>query len=326
MKVCPACNTQILPGALACPCGVLVHAEELKTLHARAKASREQGDLEEASLTLSRCLALLPGNTRQYQVLQQDLAAVKQELAKRPPPDFKPDEPFVQQSSIVILLKGLFRPVTLVTCAMWVGLAHALLGWSVTQAALFAVLLYFHELGHILVLNRLSIPFSYPVFVPLMGAFVLHRNTGISSRDRVLISLGGPALGTLVSAVIIGLHHLYRPLPPVLLSTAEANAVINGMNLLPFWALDGGRIADLSRRGHILLGGSLLVPLGLLNYPGRLAWLMWLCAIVFAGRALFHNAIPKTGIPENAEPAPVWAALLSASLLGAAVACSGLVS
>jgi len=192
--------------------------------------------------------------------------------------------------------------------------AHLVLGIQPLHAAAFAGLLYIHEMGHIVAMNMLRIPFSWPVFVPLLGAFVLSQKHKVSARDRVIISLSGPFLGILASAGVVAWHRWGIPLPETVLRLAGINALINGINLLPFWMLDGGRIADLSRRMDLLTGALLLAATGALLLPGRAAWLTFLCSLAFAGRAALHHVLIRESAPCQ-ERLPMWAVPAAAALL-----------
>jgi hypothetical protein len=81
--------------------------------------------------------------------------------------------------------------------------------------------------------------------------------------------------------------------------------LINGLNLLPFWMLDGGHIADLSRRTDLLIGALLLAVIGSLLLPSKVAWLIFLYSLAFACRAGLHRVLQKESSTRE-DQIPLW--------------------
>jgi Zn-dependent protease len=314
MSACPQCQVDVPPDSLVCHCGALVHAEELKRLHVEALRLADEGALMDAAKLLAECLTLLPKASRQHTIIENRLAKLSACIAAEPPGAFEPEPPFVPQNTALLLVKGLFRPATLVSCVIWVGAAYYVLNIKPQHAIALAGMLYIHEMGHVVAMNLLRIPFSWPVFVPLLGAFVLRKRHKVSARDRVLISLCGPLLGLLASCALIGWHHWISQLPAVVPRLAGINALINGLNLLPFWMLDGGHIADLSRRIDLFAAALLLGVAGVASMPGKTGWLIFLSGVTFVIRAALHKMLIKD--PASCtERAPIWSAPATAILL-----------
>jgi Zn-dependent protease len=97
-----------------------------------------------------------------------------------------------------------------------------------------------------------------PVFLPGFGAYVRWQALGVSEETRAAVSLAGPLAGWL-GAATCGLvwwktgNHLWAGL-------AHFTALINVLNLIPIWVLDGGQaIPALSKTGRIVLLCSCLV-------------------------------------------------------------------
>src|SRR5882724_7868270 len=68
MPACSTCKTELADAAVACgECHSLVHADELARLSALAKALEGQEDLALARETWTKCLALLPPESKQAQ-------------------------------------------------------------------------------------------------------------------------------------------------------------------------------------------------------------------------------------------------------------------
>jgi Zn-dependent protease len=89
------------------------------------------------------------------------------------------------------------------------------------------------------VIRAKGLPVRLPIFIPLMGAFVLMGVGPMDAREEAEIALAGPFAGTLGSIVCLIAYiptHL-----PALLTVAFINLVINLFNMLPLGPLDGGR-------------------------------------------------------------------------------------
>jgi hypothetical protein len=111
-------------------------------------------------------------------------------------------------------------------------------------AAAFVLLLYGHELGHLLfaVVRGVHVT-QAPLFIPGLGAFV-RTAPRTEPVDELWVSLGGPvvggslALGCKIVGASLGLDWLGE--------AGELGLLINLVNLAPIRPLDGGRLAALT--------------------------------------------------------------------------------
>jgi len=101
------------------------------------------------------------------------------------------------------------------------------------------VLIWVHEMGHVLQLRREGIPASAPMFIPFLGAFVAMKQMPKDALAEARIGLAGPVLGTLGGIATLGLYAATRE--PLFLGLAYFNFIINLFNLAPLLPLDGGR-------------------------------------------------------------------------------------
>jgi len=123
--------------------------------------------------------------------------------------------------------------------------AYALLfGWQFGLGIL--VLLFAHEMGHYIIIRAKGIPASWPVFIPLLGAYVAMRRMPANVRDEAEIAIAGPFAGAMASALCFWLYQVTGL--DILLPLAYFSFLINLLNLVPVSPLDGGRIvAAISR-------------------------------------------------------------------------------
>ncbi len=123
--------------------------------------------------------------------------------------------------------------------SMLVSIAAYSLIWGWRFALGFVVLLFVHEMGHVLQLRREGIQASAPMFIPFLGAVISAKSLGRDAAAEARVGLAGPVLGTLGAAACIPLaeatgNDLFRAL-------AFIGFFLNLFNLLPVTPLDGGR-------------------------------------------------------------------------------------
>jgi Zn-dependent protease len=113
--------------------------------------------------------------------------------------------------------------------------------WGWKFALGFVLLIFVHEMGHVVVLRARGIPASAPVFLPFLGAFVSMKQMPRTVYQEAESALAGPLAGTIGAFVVAYVGHetgsgLWRAL-------AFTGLFLNLFNLLPALPLDGGRVA-----------------------------------------------------------------------------------
>jgi Zn-dependent protease len=110
-------------------------------------------------------------------------------------------------------------------------------GW--TFAVGFVLLLFVHEMGHVIQLRREGIKATAPMFIPFMGAVISAKSLGENALAEARVGLAGPILGTLGAGVCLVLGELVNS--DLLRALAYIGFFLNLFNLLPVVPLDGGR-------------------------------------------------------------------------------------
>jgi Zn-dependent protease len=123
--------------------------------------------------------------------------------------------------------------------SMLVSVAAYSLIWGWKFALGFVVLLFVHEMGHVIQLRREGVEASAPLFIPFLGAVVWAKSLGGNALAEARVGLAGPILGSLGAALCVPLadatgNEMFRAL-------AFTGFFLNLFNLLPVVPLDGGR-------------------------------------------------------------------------------------
>ncbi len=116
--------------------------------------------------------------------------------------------------------------------------AYALLGGWWFGLGL-VLLIFVHEIGHVLELRRQGVPASAPLFIPFLGAFVGLKQLPADAWREAQVALAGPLLGSLGAFAVWGAAEVYDS--NFLRAMAFVGFLINLFNLLPVVPLDGGR-------------------------------------------------------------------------------------
>ncbi len=157
----------------------------------------------------------------------------------------------VKYGAFVLKFKA-FTLVFSMVASVW---AYALLyGW--TFAVGIVMMIFVHEMGHVVVLRARGIEAGLPVFLPFLGAFVSMKSQPKSVYDESLSGIAGPVFGVAAAFGALGLAGLYDS--NLLRAVAYVGFLINLFNLLPVLPLDGGRtVAALSPK--LWLAGLLML-------------------------------------------------------------------
>jgi Zn-dependent protease len=261
IRSCRRCSRELTPGALVCDqCHALVHSEQLDRLAAEAKALEAKGDLRQARDRWLAGLPLLPRTSKQYDWIKEHARSleVRADEAHIPEPTrnkwakrLGPVGPIA-----ILLAKGktvlfaLFKLKFLLSFAAFIGLYWAM--WGMKFGIGFAVLILLHEMGHFIDIKRRGLPAEMPVFLPGLGAYVRWQAMGVPLETRAAISLAGPLAGFFVAVACAVLW--WQTSNPLWAALARAGAVLNLLNLIPVWMLDGGQaVLALSKAERILL-------------------------------------------------------------------------
>jgi Zn-dependent protease len=277
----------------------LLHATTLEQLSSSARLHEERHEYAEARGDWLKALELLPPDSSQAEWINGDLkrletlagaasAVDRHAWAKK----FGPFAPLIVLLANSKFLLALFKLKFLLSLGAFVAFYWALYG--VRFGIGFAILILLHEMGHFIEIKRRGLPAEMPVFLPGLGAYVRWTALGVSKQTRAYVSLAGPMAGCL-GAVACALIWL-KTGDALWLGLASLSAMLNVLNLIPIWVLDGSQaIIALNRNERIVLSAAAVLMAAYFSQP--------LFLLVAAGAAyrLFTKDIPQA--PSHAATA-----------------------
>jgi Zn-dependent protease len=176
-------------------------------------------------------------------------------------------------------LKRLFAPVLVALAAAWkwilVGLKFGLpllkmggfmllsfwlyamaFGWQFAAGVI--ILIFIHEMGHVIAARIVGLKVSLPLFIPFLGARILMKEMPRNAWIEAIVGIGGPLLGSLGALGTLGCYYLTSN--PLFLVIAYFGFFINLFNLVPIIPLDGGRIVSAISPWLWVVGLLIIVP------------------------------------------------------------------
>jgi Zn-dependent protease len=181
---------------------------------------------------------------------------------------------FAAKIKVVLLLLPKLKILT-TSGSMLVSVAAYSLIWGWRFALGFVVLLFVHEMGHVIQLRREGVEASAPVFIPFLGAAVWAKSLGGNALAEARVGLAGPVLGSIGAALCIPIanatgNEFWKAL-------AFTGFFLNLFNLLPVVPLDGGR-AMAAMTPWMWFAGLLAVLVLAFTYPNPIILLIALMA------------------------------------------------
>jgi Zn-dependent protease len=329
---CPGCKAELPLGALACPeCHTLVHAVRLEQLARDARGHEVKGRFLEARELWEHSLTLLPHDANQAYWVQGRIDDVKRAQAEKDNPTQPVEQhawakKFGPLAPILIVLaksKGLllaiFKLKFLFSFFTFLWLYVLMFGVRFGVGITVSILL--HELGHFIDIRRRGLPVEMPMFIPGLGAYVKWQALGVTGRQIAQVSLAGPLAGMLTAAGC-SVAYAYTH-DPIWAALARTGAILNVLNLIPIWTLDGGQavraLGQIERIGLLaaslalwaftqegiffILSAVCIWPLIQKDKPQREDWQTWLYYVaVLAALAMVLHTVPESLIPATLNP------------------------
>jgi len=195
-----------------------------------------------AAETWRQALALLPQQSRQHQIVEARIANLSNANDSNVP---------IAQTAPRVLQ---YRPVetsargeTWMSILLKTGGSMALSIWlfAMYGGPAFAVgivlLIFVHEMGHVLANYHYGLRSSPPIFLGFLGAIIYLKDPPPNAKVEAIVGIAGPITGT-IGALAVYLYYLQTG-DITAFHLAGFGFWINLFNLIPVPPLDGGRVA-----------------------------------------------------------------------------------
>jgi Zn-dependent protease len=173
--------------------------------------------------------------------------------------------PIVALGFLIVKFGGVLLKLKVLTTgiSMLVSIAAYAWIWGLPFAIGFVLLIFVHELGHVIELRRQGVPASAPLFIPFLGAVIGMKELPDDAWKEARVALAGPILGSVGAAACWVAAEVTDS--ELLMGLAFVGFFLNLFNLIPIVPLDGGRAAGALHPVLWFVGLLMMVALVVLN-------------------------------------------------------------
>ena len=167
---------------------------------------------------------------------------------------------------LILKFGGLLLKLKVVTtgASMAVSIAAYAWFWGLPFAIGFVVLIFVHEIGHVIELRRQGVPASAPLFIPFLGAVIGMKELPDDAWKEARVALAGPILGSVGAAAFWVAGEASGS--DLLVALAFVGFFLNLFNLIPIVPLDGGRAAAALHPALWFAGLLLMIALVVVSF------------------------------------------------------------
>ena len=138
--------------------------------------------------------------------------------------------------------KSIFKNLGLLLLTLFLFFSLGLFSSSIYGIIVIVIVVFVHEAGHLIGMKLFGYRDVQMFFIPFLGAAVSGTDINPSSNRKAIVALLGPVPGILIGVVCALLYIKFKH--DIYAVSASTFLFINGLNLLPFHPLDGGRFFD----------------------------------------------------------------------------------
>ncbi len=173
--------------------------------------------------------------------------------------------PVIALGFLIVKFGGFLLKFKVVTtgASMLVSIAAYAWLWGLPFAIGFVILIFVHELGHVIELRRQGVPASAPLFIPFLGAVIGMKQLPDDAWKEARVALAGPILGSVGAAVCWAAGEALDS--ELLVALAFFGFFLNLFNLIPIVPLDGGRAVGALHPVFWFVGLLMMVGLVVVN-------------------------------------------------------------
>lgn len=156
-----------------------------------------------------------------------------------------------------LLVFGLKIPFLLPLVSIFVSFGLYAVFFGPWAAAGIIVMIFIHEMGHVIEIRRQGMKATAPLFIPFFGAAIFQRQHANSALHQAQIGIAGPIAGTVAATVAFVLYSATGS--QILLYWAYLGFFINLFNMIPIGMLDGGWVLSVASKWFQVLGIAALL-------------------------------------------------------------------
>ena len=173
--------------------------------------------------------------------------------------------PLIAFLLLIVKFGGVLLKLKVVVTAgsMLVSVAAYAWIWGLPFAIGFVLLIFVHELGHVIELRRQGVRASAPLFIPFLGAVIGMKELPDDAWKEARVALAGPILGSVGAAACWVAGEATGS--ELLVGLAFVGFFLNLFNLIPIVPLDGGRAVGALHPAFWFLGLVMMVGLVVVN-------------------------------------------------------------
>ncbi|HVB76877.1 MAG TPA: site-2 protease family protein [Candidatus Nitrosotalea sp.] len=149
----------------------------------------------------------------------------------------------------ILLLKLPLLP-TLLSLAVSFGAYAVFFGPGFAFGIL--LMIFIHEMGHVVEIRRQGMRATAPLFIPFMGAAIFQRSHPTNALRQAEIGIAGPIAGTIGATASFALYGATQN--PLFLLWAYLGFFVNLFNLIPLGMLDGGWVLAVASKWFQVFG------------------------------------------------------------------------
>jgi stage IV sporulation protein FB len=147
-----------------------------------------------------------------------------------------PPKPIVMEKNQNALTRSL------ISLLIYALLFYFLFNQNIVYIAAILLVIIIHEMGHFLFMKLFNYSNVRIFIVPLLGAFTTGMKQQVSQWQLTLIILAGPVPGIIIGTLLFWYNKNMHNETLTMLSNSFL--IINLLNCLPFYPLDGGRLVE----------------------------------------------------------------------------------
>jgi Zn-dependent protease len=135
--------------------------------------------------------------------------------------------------------KGYLKNIAILAITLFIFFQLGFFHWGLRAVLLILLVLFVHEMGHFLGMKMFGYKNVQMFFIPLLGAAVSGHSQNIPAWKKATVFLFGPLPGICISVVMFLTYFITAQ--ELCLQMGSMFLIINIINLLPIYPLDGGQ-------------------------------------------------------------------------------------